>query len=166
MISFAEAAHSLETICQEIDSADDIDAAMQLIFQDSAQELSEQVDRRISYIKYAESQALTAREMRDEWETRMHKFDAIIGRLKLNTVKIIKENPGLPYKGRLGAFRVQKNSVPTLLIDDEEALLSIERYQRRPIFLDKSAVKRDLEQGIVIHEARLEYGEHLRIGIK
>lgn len=166
MISFAEAANYLENLCLEIDNAEEIDAAMQMLFQDSAQELAHQVDRRISFIKYAESQVDAAKKMRDEWQERADKFDAMIDRIKSNTVSTIKANPGVPYKGKLGALRVQKNSVPSLVIDDEESLLSIQRYQRRPIYLDKGAVKRDLEQDLIVHGARLEYGEHLRIGVK
>ncbi len=166
MISFAEAAQSLERLCEEIDNLPQLDDAIQAEFKDTKEELSKQVDRRISYIKYAESQIDISKNMRDEWIARVRKFELMLQRLKANSLDVIKSNPGLPYKGSYGYLRAQKNSHPTLILDDEDFLLETTGYQKEKIELDKHAIKIDLENGIEIPGARLIYGEHLRIGVK
>lgn len=162
-ISFAEAANSLENICNEIDNLADIDEAIQLVFKETVDELAHAVDRRISYLEYADSQIYIAKKMRDSWVERIRKFETITQRIKSSTIETMKLNPNLPYKGELGSFRVQKNTQPSLIIRKEEALWMNPDWHKLESVLDKAAIKRDLLNGSVTEGAYLEYGDHLRI---
>lgn len=164
MISLHEAASNLERICDNIDSVDDISAELQSAFVEAGQDLASSVDRRISYIKYCESQIDAARNMREEWDDRAKKFETILDRIKQDAIAAIKANPNLPYKGMLGKLRVQKNSTPTLVLT-ESFCAGIYNVDKVITSLDKKAIIEDLKQGEEIPGAKLEYGEHLRVGL-
>lgn len=166
MISFYQAAERLEYICDQIENCAEISQELQKDFEEFKHDLAAAVDRRISYIKYCQSQIELAKKTRDEWHGRAAKFENILERIKANAMEVMRMNPGLAYKGNMGYMRLQKNTVPALVIEDEQDLLSLEQYQKASVLLDKSAVKKDLENGIVLKGARLEWGEHLRIGVK
>ncbi len=165
-ISFSEAAITLERLCDEIDQSDLIADNVITIFKQSAEDLSSAVDRRLAYLKYAEAQIVTAKDMYDKWKDRADKFARVVERIKADTLATMKANPNLPYKGMLGAFRIQRNSQPSLIIEDEAVLLESSTWTIEKVELDKAQIKKALMGGIEIPSARLEYGEHLRIGVK
>ena len=168
-ISFAEAALVLEQLCDEVEKAENIEDAFLSKFAESTHDLSEAVDRRISYIKYAESQIALCQQMKEQWHNRSKKFSKIIERLEANTMETIKANRKLLYKGQLGSFNIQKNSMPSLVLDNTDEFM--ERYSNS-IYVDQipkinnSEIKKYLQAGEVLEGARLEYGEHLRISVK
>lgn len=165
MISFQEAATNLERICDKIDNAEEISAELQSAFAEAGQDLASSVDRRISYIKYCESQIDAARNMREEWNDRANKFETILARIKQDAIAAIKANPNLPYKGKMGSLRVQKNSVPRLIIDDSQFSCDDYTQVETTTWLDKAAIIDDIKAGRPLLGARLEYGEHLRMGL-
>lgn len=163
MISLHEAASNLERICDTIDSVDDISAELQSAFAEAGQDLASSVDRRISYIKYCESQIDAARNMREEWDDRAKKFETILDRIKQDAIAAIKANPNLPYKGMLGKLRVQKNSTPYLVLDpDFDIMPYVVKLEPR---IDRSEIIKALKEGKEVPHAKLEYGEHLRVGL-
>ncbi len=165
-ISFAEAATTLEHLCDQIDNADVIADNIQTIFKQSTDDLSAAVNRRISYLKYAESQLEGAKKMRDTWNARATKFVKVIERIKADTMATMKANPNLPYKGTLGVFSIRKNSQPSLIIDNETFVRCCADFIQVKEEIDKVSLKVALLNGQEITGVRLEYGEHLRIGVK
>ncbi len=166
MISFSEAATNLEAMCLEIDTAEELTAAIQALFKESVQDLEKSVDRRISYIKYAESQIASAKESANQWVRRQRHFESMLEKIKQNTVEVIKANPGVPYNGSLGALKVQKNPAPSLIIEEGDLEKFPSQYLRTIQTLNRDAVKIDLMSGIEVDGAKLQWGEHLRIGLK
>ncbi len=165
-ISFAEAAMTLEHLCDQIDSADVIADNIQTIFKQSTDDLSAAVNRRISYLKYAESQLEGAKQMRDKWNERATKFVKVIERIKTDTMATMKANPHLPYSGSMGKFSIRRNSQPSLIIEDDSYLRCNADWLEVKEEINKTAVKKALLDGQEITGVRLEYGEHLRIGVK
>ncbi len=166
MISFYDAATNLERICEDIDYADDITQELKDVFAEANDNLTTAVDRRISYIKYCESQIDAALNMREEWNDRAKKFQKILERIKLETIDTIKANPNLPYRGEMGKLRVQRNSAPTLCIDEANFAPSQNCYiEKISKTLNKQMIIEELKAGNEISGAWLEYGEHLRIGL-
>lgn len=164
MISFYEASQRLEYMCDAVDSTEITDELIK-DFAECKEDFSSAVDQRISYIKYCESQIDLATKMQNEWHDRASKFKNIIARIKQNTIDTINANPNLPYKGKLGSVRIQKNSVPALRYDEDDFLHN-ERYRKISYSVDTQMLTRDLKQGIPVPGASLEWGEHLRISVK
>ncbi len=181
-ISLYDAAKELEGICAQVDDleGDEIGELVGELLNRARASSVESVDRRIDYIRFAESQAQMAREMRNTWEKRLRTFERVAESIKANTLSIIKTNPGIPFEGSVEKFRVCKNAQPKLIHP-----LTIQRYQTEIIlpdsftpFLDeyietktihvlnKEALKKDLKAGKEILGAALELGEHIRIGSK
>ena len=165
MISFFDAATTLEKICDQIDNSMEVTDMLRETFLESVDNLEAAVDRRISFIKYAESQIAAAKRMRDQWQDRAERFEKIVDSVEESTKMFMKSYPNMPYKGKLGSLRLQKNSVPALIIDREELDVSDEYFVHHTT-LNKSKIKEELMNGKDIEGARLEYGEHLRIGVK
>lgn len=165
MISFQEAAANLERICDTIDSAEEISEHLEAAFAGASSEFAYVVDKRISYMKYCESQISSAIDMIDQWTERAQRFQRILDRIKKDTINTVKANPSIPYRGKLGSIRVQRNSVPALVLD--EAKFNGEKYVevKTVIGINKTAVIQDLKKGEQIPGAKLEYGEHVRIGL-
>lgn len=166
MISFAEAATSLEALCAEIDTAPELTEAIKDLFVESVADLEKSVDRRISYIKYAESQIVAAKESAHQWVRRQRHFESMLEKIKQNTVEVIKANPGVPYKGNLGVLKVQKNPAPSVVLADDCLERIPSQYIRVIQTVNRDAVKEDLKNGIEVAGAKLEWGEHLRVGLK
>lgn len=166
MISFLEAATKLESLCAEIDDAEELTEQLKEEFDRDVENLAETVDKRISFIKYAESQIKLATEMQDQWIIRKKKFQTALESVKNSTMDMMKSAPNLPYKGNLGNFRIQKNSVPTLICN-EEWFLNNDQCLRASVDLGavRDRIKRGDDKEWPIEVARLEYGEHLRIGV-
>lgn len=178
-LSFAEAAHDLEQLCEQIDDAENISAMLHDMFDRARETLQESVDKRIKYVKYAETQLRLAKEMRDEWATRAQRFEKALEYIKDNTKEVIKANPGIPFRGSLGSVKVCKNSVPSLRIDPDCVILAkhtqelveymgviapeeyIENIEIR--VLNKEKLKADLKAGKEVPGITLEHGDHVRI---
>lgn len=162
MISMSEAATSLELLCDDIENTEDLTQAIQDLFKEKQEHLVEAVDRRIKYLEYAKMQIVHANAMAGQWMKRGEAMERLLDKMEQDTLAVIKASP-VPMKGRLGKLRAQKNSNPRLIVDetDEDLVLF---YTREKIikYLDKAAIKEDMQNGIVIKSARLEYGEHLR----
>lgn len=168
MISFLEAAIELERLCDKVDSIDEITPVIEKIFSAATSDLSESVDRRISFIKYAESQIESGKTMRDQWDARIKRFERILNDIKHQTTEVMKSSPNLPYKGQLGSLKVQKNSVPSLVFENADHFMRQYFYS---VYVDhvpkinNAEVKKYLQAGEILEGTKLEYGEHLRISI-
>lgn len=165
-ISLSEAAGLLEHLCDNIANSDQVDHTLELFFKTYMNNLSESVDRRISYIKYAESQIKMATEMRDSWDARIKRFNAVIERIKVNTIETMKGNPSIPYKGSFGSLSIRRNAQPSLVIQSEKELFYQKEFIIEKREINRAALKTSLLAGTNIPGASLEYGEHLRIQIK
>lgn len=163
-ISFLDAANHLEQICDKVDSIDEIDKEIEGLFTEATSDLSESVDRRIYFIKYAESQIIAAKKMREEWDSRVKRFEAMIIKIKQSTIETMKAFPNLPYKGETGSFRIQKNSVPSIRIWDEGIIP--EDYYIISRAVSRALIKGAIDAGFNVDGVSVEYGEHLRIGLK
>lgn len=164
-LSLAEAAAALEYLCEHIESLESLDAEIQNLFSEAHGSLKDCVDRRIKFLKYAESQVMLAKQMRDEWAKRALRFETAIERIKANTIAVMKANPDVPYKGDLGAFKIQKNSVPVLEMPEDWDKDPTYFIEKRYLSLDKEKLKADLKAGKEIPGVSLRYGEHLRMSI-
>lgn len=163
MISFFDAASELEGLCDRIDALDELDPQVSAIFINYRSNLCAAIDKRISFINYAQSQSLLAKERGNEWHKRHKKFERIIEKLKDDTINVINSSPNLPYVGTLGTLKVQNNSMPSVVL--EENILNSEYFKiiKTP---DRQRVKDDLLNGVKVKGASLEYGKHLRIHLK
>ena len=180
-LSFADAAFEMERICEQLDEVEDIGVLIQEVFNNAKDDLKSAIDRRIKFIKYAESQILIAKDMRDQWATRAERFEKTIEQLKKNTIDVMKANPALPYKGTIGAFKIYKNSQPSMTFDYDTVELSrrnIEVVDRMGTcapseyvtiqevrILDKARLKEDIKNGKEVAGVSLEYGEHVRMNL-
>lgn len=181
-ITFREAAEDMERLCDQIDDleGDQIGVLVQELLKRSQENLADSVDRRISFIRYCESQEAKAREMRNVWETRLRKFEKLQEKIRLDTLATMKANPGISFSGTDEKFRVQKNSQPKLIhplsvhkeqfevveIDSFTTLMHEYVLEKTVYILDKEALKKDLKSGKNITGSSLEIGEHIRIGMK
>lgn len=164
-LSFSEAAADLEILCEQIDDGADINQLVTQLFNRAQDELKDAVDRRIKFIKYAESQVVIAKEMRDEWAARAKRFEKAMEYIKNNTKEVIKANPNIPYKGTIGGFKLYKNSQPSLkLIDEVFDELDYVKVVEETVF-ESDRLRQDLKDGKIVMGASLEYGEHLRISL-
>lgn len=167
MISFFEAANTLEYLCEQIDSGIEIDHSLREAFAEHQDNLEKQVDRRISYIKYCQAQINTANEMKSKWNERMVHFQRILEKIKEDTHMCLKAHPHLPYRGTLGRFKIYKNASPLLKIDDHKIdAIKEYYYEKTEQILDRQRLVEDLKQGKEVAGATLEYGDHLRILIQ
>lgn len=164
MISLSHAATRLEYLCEEIDFSEVLTDHLKQDFDEFKDDLGKAVDRRISYIKYCESQIDLAMKNKEEWYERALSFRVILERIKKNAIETIRANPNLPYKGQWGALRVQKNSKSTLIVEDEEKI--DDSFFETEMILNKGWVREAIEEGKSIEGARLELGEHLRVETK
>lgn len=162
MISFFEAANTLEYLCEQIDKGIEIDEELRNTFTEYKEDLEKQVDRRISYIKYCQSQINTANEMQMKWNERKLRFQEIMEKVKIDTVLTMKANPGVPYRGSLGKLAIYKNSQPTLKIE-KDAYLGNYYHSRWVEELDRGRLINELKEGKEVGGVTLEYGDHMRI---
>lgn len=158
-ISFFEAASQLEAICTTVDSADEITEAIEDIFSVSMTTLSESVDRRIAFLEYAESQIEHAKKRRDKWANRAKQFERALERIKTNTIQVMKNAPDLPYRGELGTLKIQKNSQPSVIVDETSLHSDYCNVSYAP---NRTRIKEAILDGTEVAGARLEYGEHLK----
>ncbi len=165
-LSFADAANELENLCQQIDETEEnLGELVSQLFNRAQDTLKDSIDRRIKFIKYAESQIIVAKDMRDEWAHRAQMFEKTIEYIKENTKQVIKMNPGLPMKGNIGGFKLYKNSMPSLHILPGARIP--DQYWLYPMpVIDKVKMRDDLKKDIAVEGAFLEYGEHVRIGLE
>lgn len=162
-LSFADAAAELEILCEHIESLDELDTAIHAAFSRSQDSLKDSIDRRIKFLKYAESQVAIAKGMRDEWSKRAFRFETTIERIKADTLGVMKANPDLPYKGTIGGFKRYKNSVPSLEMDENWAEDPSYFVTKTISSLDKERLRADLKTGKEIPGVSLRYGEHVRV---
>ncbi len=163
MFSFFEAATDLESLCDKIDNSPEITEDIKHMFEDAKSSLQQAVDRRISYVKYCESQIQSAKTNRDDWAKRAQRFEKILASIKEDTIATINANPSLPFRGTMGALIIQKNSVPSLNVD--ETSVAMKYWNKIPV-LNRELIKRDLMAGEKVKGASLVQGHHLRIGLK
>lgn len=182
-LSFAEAAGDLERICQQIDNQEEtIEETLHEIFTQARDTLMEAVDRRIKYIKYTESQVRLAKEMRDEWSDRAQRLEKALEYIKDDTKAVIKENPGIPFRGSLGSVKIYKNATPSLRIEPDSLKLAKQTHEiveyagtlapmeyvemKEVRVLNKEKLKNDLKAGKEIPGISLEQGDHVRITLE
>lgn len=162
MITMTDAAGALERLCDEMENISDITEQVQALFAEKSLKLSEAVDRRIRYIEYLKSQIAHADMVAMNWDIRKKKMELVLDKLKEDTIQVVKSST-VPMIGEIGRLKVVKNSVPTVVVDENDEDLKL-FYTREKLtrILDKTAIRQDLLSGIQIRGAKLEYGEHLR----
>lgn len=161
-ISFADASRELQILCEEIDNVDELTSRIQEMFAEKFANLADAVDRRIKFIRYAESQVFLAKGIKSQMADRIDRFERVIATIKQDTEEIIRATPNVPFRGTLGSFSLRKNSVPSLVLDGEQLPDEYKRIERVP---DTALIKRELSEGKTIPGAELRQGEHLRINL-
>lgn len=160
-VSLGDAAHFLEHLCEEIDDfGGDVDAYMHERFDLAIADLAEACNRRVRFMRYAEHAAEGARKEAERWRKRAAALEASHDWIRSITMQVMIQNPGLPFKGSEGTFRIYRNATPTLRVD--EALLpdSFLKIRCEP---DKEKIKEALLRGESVPGALLEHGQHIRI---
>lgn len=163
-ISFAEAAQDLEALCEKIDEIEDVGPIIQQMFTRAQDDLKATVDRRIKFLKYAESQMTMAKKMRDQWGDRAQRFEKTIEYIKNDTLQTMKLNPNLPYRGSIGGFKVFRNSQPSIIYTDD--FIPAEYIEESIVVTtNKEKLRKDLLEGKEIPGCKLQYGEHIRVSL-
>lgn len=111
-----DAARDLEDIFDEIENAEELDAKLQDRFKETIEALSHQVDKRLSYLDYAQTMAAQAKEKAELWTKRRKRFEQVIDYVKSDAKEWIKRL-GIPLTGFDGAMKLVKNSKPTVILD-------------------------------------------------
>lgn len=158
-ISFSEAASELERICDEIDNADQVDAALTEAFDAKIKSVQETIDKRITFRMYASSQIDLAQAQIDSWVKRKRKFERTLDWINADTLHVMKCYPGLPFTGALGAFRIRKSPKKLMLKENE---LPPHYLRPGPSFYDKDEIRKDLNDGKDVPGAKFVQEEHVR----
>lgn len=164
-----QAAEDLEQVCQVIDNAEELDATLTKLFDDSKLKLQHEVDRRISFYHWLESQITAHEEAFRHYRSELARLKNVRDKFKSRTEAAIKANPGFNYQGLLGKLRIQKNGNPRVLFGFGDKKLSRgvvemfnidEKYIKLEV--DTSQVSNDLKNGREIPWASLEYTSSIR----
>lgn len=167
-ISMQEAAINLERICDEVEHSDQIAPQLESLFHDAQLSLGDAIERRMNFILYAQSQMRHAAKIAHEWRTREKRFEDIIEKIKEDTMETMKKHPHIPFVSTQGSFKVQRNSVPSLVLCDNFTAMAPSEYlvEKTDVSVDCFKLKHDLTEGKQIDGASLKYGEHLRISLR
>lgn len=164
-ITFEDAAVQLERLCEQVNSLTEITPFIQELFSESKEDLASAVDRRIRFIRYAESQIPYSEKMAKDWKRRAKSFETIVDSVERNTIEFMKAYPDLPYVGALGSLRVQKNP-PKLVFDNEDEFREKNTeflLVKHTVDIDKDRIRKLLNEGKSIEGVRFEQGDQLRI---
>lgn len=178
-----EAAATLTTICNAIDNGADLDETMLELFNTTATQLSEGVDRRKGAARYLKGAIEQAKAYEEQVTSHRKKLESALAKLKVMTKEIVEANPDIPFKDGLGKkLSIVKNSKPSVKYDFEltyksvrnvlptfrdELPLSDEELLRYGVpseflALDTGKVLADLQAGVELSWAELAQGYHLR----
>ncbi len=171
------AAELVERACADIDAADDtkkIDAFLVEAFNDAVGELSDCVDRRIGFDRWAKIQIKAATEAYRFYRHRKKLIEAVHKRFKARTADDMAAHPETPYRGNLGKISLVANqgSVEYVFGENEELSQQLVdafgipgEYLRPPKItykINTALVKQELEAGKTFLWAKMKEGYHVR----
>lgn len=164
-----EAAVAFERICNDIENMSEPNLVAEVWntlkeeVDSKREELSIRVDRRILYIDSLKAKIAQAEKNVHMWQQRNQRLITILDSVKSFTLAEVNSTKE-ELKGRNGRFKAVKNSVGSLIVDEDSEDLKA-HYQRSKtvITLDKAAIREDLVSGKKIKGAEIIFGEHLRI---
>lgn len=180
-IPLALGAHMAAQIMEMMDNEETIDNILLSLFDVSMANVSDAVDRRIAFLQIKDATTAYLKSMYTRFKERASMLEDLTARLKEDTKHIIESNPGVPLKGKTGAFRLHKNPSKVSYVFERKDItihnaVPIEtleffsvpsRYTKEfHIFaLDTNAIKKDLDDGVQMDWAKPEQGSHVRIKI-
>ncbi len=173
-VPMAFAAQTLAQICDEVDSADKIDALLQTAFDDAKLDLGESVDRRIAFDRWVKIQVEAAEEGYRYYRDRKSLLEQVHARFKERTKAIIEAEPGMEdaFRGRLG--KISLCNSPTVVeysfgsreVTPEVAeMFGVDQAYLLPKVvykIDAARVKQELELGEALPWATLKTSKHIR----
>lgn len=182
MQSLAHYATQVEEICNLIDNETGDLTALQARFEQAGAEMSDKVDNWIGCLRGLKARVEQLKSIRDEYIQAARAAEKVEERLKDYLVLIMKQHPNIPFQGKTGKLRLQKNSAPSMEVDFERvdkttynvldaSLLSLEpslnKYARAITYyvLDAASLKADIEANKGPTWAKLDHGSHVRIGV-
>lgn|SRR3990167_5572724 len=183
-LSLLNAADVLSSICDKIDTVEELDQVILHEFGDAQTMVAESIDRRKWVYRETNSKIALGREMINFLRRQIGTFEAVLDSLTRTTKQIVEAHPNQPFADSFGVkLRVQKNSQPALKLDvevrdaktvtnvidqDQISFLEIpDEYVKTITYqtLDVAKLKEDLAQGTSLTWANLDWGTHLR-GLK
>lgn len=186
-ISLADVAYMVERFCEWLQENKDDEVSLGEWLNGEIQggeieiTLKESVDKRIRFKTYLDGAIPAAKDMRDMWANRVKALDRALEWWKNDTKFVLENSTCAQFKGSLGTLKLQNNSVRSLEVDIPKTSVTISnvigeigtefswvdpRFTRTIAYkaLNIDAIKMALEAGEVIPWARLEQGQHVRIG--
>ncbi len=173
-IPMAWSAQTLARVCDEIDDAVTIDAALDQAFTDASVDLGEAVDRRIAFDRWIKIQVAAQEEGYRYYRARKELLEQVHSRFKEKTKAIIEASPGLEeaFRGKLGKISLCASppaveySFGTKEITPEAAVMFgvPQEYLVTKVSyaVDSARVKGELQSGQTLDWASLRTGFHIR----
>jgi hypothetical protein len=181
-IHLGYAANTLTTICNAIDNGADLDETMLELFETTATQLSEGVDRRKGAARYLKGAIEQAKAYEKQVTSHRKQLETALTKLKAMTKEIVEANPDIPFKDGLGKkLSIAKNGKASLVYDFDFEFTVIRdvvsyaayEYLRESEYLDyieetsvytlnTGKLRADLEAGKKSPVAHLEHGSNLR----
>lgn len=173
------AAQDLERVCEAIDERG-ANEALEKLLAEGAVSLSNSVDRRIYFLELAKDRIKTFKRIRKELLEASKRLEHAIAACKERTISIMEEFPNLPYRGELGRFKAQNDSVGEVSLPEirtTEASVrnivdaqDIKKHQIDEKFYEAKtyytlmigAIRTALENGEDVPWASITKGRHLR----
>jgi hypothetical protein len=174
-------ANALSTICEAIESSDDLDETMVALFNETSRQLSAGVGRRKAAARAIRFSIEQAKAYEKQVTHHRKRLESALDKLKQMTKEIVEAHPDLPFKDELGKkltivanakagvkydFDLGHKTVRNIIAFDQPPVYEEEwkKYVKTEMYhvLDTGRVLADLEKGVELPWARLERGTHLR----